>query len=119
MRIFSFMVGLAVCALAFQNCSESTRNDTIFIEDVVSGSSVDCEENDCLQNAGLLWLVIREFEPYRVDIASLGAGHFTVGGQCGAGTFPSHEFVWELREGFGRQEVIGRGVAENRLCFFE
>ncbi|MEM7647469.1 MAG: hypothetical protein AAF203_11205 [Pseudomonadota bacterium] len=114
MRLFSLILGLLIITLTFQNCGDSARNQLVLLDQVDEASLNACEGQECLLSAELLWLLIREYEPYRVDITSLVAGHFTVGGQCGVGAFANHSFVWELREGFGAQRIVGRGVADNR-----
>lgn len=81
-----------------------------------TGSSVTdpCVGLECMNSQELLWLSIREYEPYRIDYdLHLQAGYFYVGGQCGIGLFANHTFLWELREGFGAQNVVGRGFSDN------
>ncbi len=100
--------------LAFQNCGEVSRtNDLLQDSDYLSETSCVGEES-CGQNADYLWLRIREYEPYKIQIATVNGGHFNVGGQCGVGTFTKHSFLWEIREGFGSQSVVGQGFRDDR-----
>lgn len=107
------LTALLASIVLFQNCGETARNTTILADDYLASSG--CNGLDCNAPEELLWVQIREYEPYKVQIATL-EGHFTVGGQCGTGTFSSHSFLWELREGFGRQQVIAAGFSDSR-CY--
>lgn len=103
--------------MAFQNCGETNRSVGIFADQSAQfWASENCEYGRCDGSAELLWMRIREYEPYKVNHGvATSLGYFTVGGQCGIGHFPSHYFEWNLREGFGGQNVIASGTANN-LC---
>jgi hypothetical protein len=110
-KIYFILASLISILLLFQNCGDTARSTTIFADQYLSSNG--CQTLDCSTSENLLWMQIREYEPYRVQYATLGS-HFNVGGQCGIGTFKNHSFLWELREGFGTQRVISTGYSDNR-----
>ncbi len=112
--MFTLLIILASLLLTFQNCGETARN-TGFLEqgaDLLQSNS--CPGTNCVTSADYLWMSIREYEPYKIEISTLNVGHFNIGGQCGVGDFPNHSFVWELREGFGAQNIVGQGFSDDR-----
>mgnify|MGYP006224792525 FL=1 len=113
MRFFAFFLGLGIISLSFQNCGELGAGQNAFLNSLDDETSSSCEGVNCFHNPEFLWVSIREYEPYRVNMNSLVGGHFMVGGQCGVGQFASHIFVWEYREGFGTQQVVGQGTEED------
>ena len=110
--VFCFIL---VLTMAFQNCGDLTET-TLFSQSSQStpDSNTDCKSLECFISSDLLWIQIREFEPYVIKLSNIET-HFTVGGQCGVGGFPNHRFHWVLRENFGSEQIIGRGSADN-LC---
>lgn len=112
MKPLAILLVLAGIILSFQNCGETARNDVLSQSADLLQS--DCEDGSCLQAADFLWMSIREYEPYKIQLVTVNVGHFNVGGQCGTGTFARHSFLWELREGFGQQRVVGQGFADDR-----
>lgn len=115
MRWISLLALLAGILLSFQNCGEQRGNDFLDLAEEQFASSQDCQEtNTCLQRQDLLWMVIREYSPYRIDITTLNTGHFNVGGICGVGDFVNHSFLWELRSAFN-DTIVGQGFSDN-LC---
>lgn len=114
LKVWIVMVFLFGSLLAFQNCGESVRNTGLLAQDSSILQQSNCEEtNTCTQPAEYLWLQIREYEPYKIQISTVQT-HFNVGGRCGVGSFSNHSFLWELREGFGDQAVVGQGFEDNR-----
>ena len=97
--------------LAFQNCGDTSRQNTVLIAQFVDASSA-CDQGDCSSYDELLWMQIREYEPYKVPAQNLGT-HFTVGGQCGTAGLRNHSFRWQLREGFGAQRIIASNSSNN------
>ena len=73
------------------------------------------QDGTCLQGHDMLWLVIREYSPYKMHIQAFNNGHFVVGGICGIGTFVNHRIIYNMREGFGGQNQVAAGEADN-LC---
>ncbi len=115
-KLITFL-SLFLILLAFQNCGDSARVNMILADENSSSFADDCIGLECVSPEELLWLKIREYEPYKILFSTQAAvGHFNVGGQCGTGLFENHTFLWELREGFGAQNVVGRGFADNR-CY--
>lgn len=90
----------------------SRQNLAVLEDSVNSLSTDDCNFGDCGGYSELLWMQIREYEPYRVPAQNLGT-HFTVGGQCGTAGLRNHSFRWELREGFGAQRIIASNTSDN------
>jgi hypothetical protein len=113
-KLISGIILLGALVFAFQNCGETARNTGILQQSQTLFQAENCPEGQCVSAAETLWMVIREFDPYRIDITSLNAGHFNVSGMCGTGNFAQHSFIWEMRQGFGNQQVVGRGVVDNR-----
>ncbi len=117
MRVFLTLIFIGTALLVFQNCGDSARTIGLFADELgESSTSAQCQTPDCANPGQLLWLSIREYEPYKLnfdDIVRLG--YFNVGGQCGIGFFPNHYFEWTLREGFGGQNIIASGAKDN-LC---
>lgn len=114
MKTFSLLAILTIFVLAFQNCGEMARNTTVFTDQYASASADSCQGIDCTPPEELLWLKILEYEPYKIQFSSITAGHFNIAGQCGVSTFPEHSFVYELRQAFGSEVVVGRGFIDNR-----
>lgn len=117
MRVFLALIFIGSALLAFQNCGESARTVGIFADELdESSASAQCQTAECTDSGQLLWLSIREYEPYKLNFDDiLRLGYFTVGGQCGIGFFSNHYFEWTLREGFGGQNIIASGAGDN-LC---
>ena len=111
LKIYVILTLLASLLLLFQNCGDPARSRSIFLDQEIGSS--ECSSIDCTASEELLWMQIREYEPYKIQFASLGS-HFTVGGQCGVSVFNNHSFLWELREGFGTQQVIASGFSDDR-----
>lgn len=117
MRPLVIMALLGAMLVVYQNCGNAVRTQGLFAEQVANSSvEDDCDSSYCVTPAELLWIKIRESEPYKVDMATLneGLGHFTVSGKCGIGTFENHSIIFEIRESFGAQRVIGAGQWDNR-----
>ncbi len=117
LKAIALLILISGIVLTFQNCGETARNTGLLQQTENVLGSDTCPTTSCLQPADFLWMTIREYEPYKIEISTLNVGHFNVGGLCGTGEFQQHSFVWELREGFGNQEVVGQG-AEDNLCEF-
>lgn len=118
MKPFAILLILSAILVAFQNCGESARNTGLLqqSQNALSSTSADnCPQGVCSEAGQFVWMSIREYEPYKIQISTLNAGHFNVGGQCGVGGFPHHSFIWELREGFGAQNIVGQGFSDD-LC---
>ena len=117
MRVFLTLIFVGSAMLIFQNCGESARTVGLFADEIdQSSTSTQCQTSNCTNPGQLLWLSIREYEPYKLNYDDvIRLGYFTVGGQCGIGFFPNHYFEWTLREGFGGQNVIASGTSDN-LC---
>ena len=116
MKWISLLALLAGILFSFQNCGSTQGTDFLRAgEDEINSSQQCTETGTCLQEQDLIWMVIREYSPYKVNIQALNAGHINVGGVCGIGTFVNHSFLWELRQGFGSQTVVGQGFSDN-LC---
>jgi len=110
-------ITLLVLVFIFQNCGDSARVSLVTAERYNSSLNQDCNGLECVNPEELLWIKIREYEPYKIHHPTfLEVGHFTIGGQCGTGLFENHTFLWEIREGFGAQAVVGRGFSDNR-CY--
>ncbi len=101
----------------YQNCGQSVQNSDFLDQTEQLVATSLCEGGGCTEASELLWLKIREYEPYRIHIATVNFGHFNVGGRCGVGTFGRHSFLWELREGFGSQRLVGQGFQDDRCEF--
>ncbi len=114
MKVISILVFLTAIILTFQNCGETARNTGILQQTSDTLQSEACANDSCVNSADYLWLSIREYEPYKIEIATLNVGHFNVGGLCGAGDFATHSFIWELVEGFGQQRLVGQGFEDDR-----
>ena len=115
MKVLIILVALAGILIGFQNCGELVGADRL-AEATADLESNSCEDfAECYQSEELIWLVIREYSPLRLDISSLDDGHVFVGGVCGTGTYVNHRFVWRLRRGFGEQITVGQGFSDN-LC---
>jgi hypothetical protein len=98
--------------LVFQNCGENAAVDPLIQNELLlSENQQIC--TDCSSAGSFLWLSIREYDPYKIDISTVTT-HFFVSGQCGTSNFANHSFHWELREGFGAQNLVGRGTSDNR-----
>lgn len=113
MRKFAIISILASVFLAFQNCGETVPQANNFGQ-VTQSAESDCRGVDCFAAEELLWLRIREYDPYRISLRNLPSFQFNIGGQCGVGTFEQHTFAYEMIEAFGQQRVVGRGFVDNR-----
>lgn len=113
-KALTLLVFLAGIILTFQNCGETARNTGILQQTEAYLEPASCPTGSCLTSADYLWLNIREYNPYQIEISTLNTGHFNVSGLCGVGDFANHSFVWELVEGFGSQRVVGQGFSDNR-----
>ena len=100
--------------MVFQNCGDLSERALFSGASSSPDSDIECESLECFRSSDLLWLQIRESEPYKIKISNIET-HFTVGGQCGVGGFPKHRFYWVLRESFGVEDIIGRGSFDD-LC---
>ena len=109
------MVSLAFVLVSYQNCGGDVRTQGLFSEEL-SSSSVEegCSSSACVRPEELLWIKIRESEPYRLNIQNIST-HYTVGGVCGIGTFKSHSVIYEVKEAFGTQNVVGAGYFDD-IC---
>lgn len=117
LKAFALLIFLAAIAISFQNCGASTRSADMLGQSNIALNSNNCDsQGTCTSSADYLWMRIREYEPYRIEHSTLNVGHFNVGGQCGIGDFNVHSFVWELREAFGNQSVVGQGSIDNRCA---
>ncbi len=103
---------ILIVMMGFQNCGDLSERALFSGSSSYPDTNTQCESLECFRSSDLLWLHIREFEPYTIRISDIQT-HFTVGGQCGVGTFPRHRFHWVMRESFGVEEIIGRGSTDN------
>lgn len=115
-KIAVIVVILSAVLFSFQNCGGSLPS-TNFInqaEEILSESGA-CPNGVCYSESEYLWLQIREYNPYKIQISTLNQGYFNVGGICGTGNFANHSFLWVMKESFGTQDVVGQGFEDN-LC---
>jgi hypothetical protein len=117
MRIFLVLTLLASIVFSFQNCGETARTVGLFADEYSDFNSLThCQTPECRNSAEMLWMRIREYEPYKVNHeTAVTLRYISVGGQCGIGFFPNHYFEWTLREGFGAQNLVAAGSADN-IC---
>ncbi len=114
MRRLLVFLAFGILLLSFQNCGNDLTRDTLSLAEETLNPE-ECVEGNCATNANQLWMTLREFDPYKIEYATLGAGgHFNVGGICGVGSFDHHSFLYELREGFGAQTVVAQGFIDDR-----
>lgn len=115
MKIFGIIILLLGIVVSFQNCGETAANSNLLSQmDESLAQSSECSAEGCDQGAEFLWLQIREYNPYKIELATMNIGHFNVAGQCGTSTFSKHSFVWQLYEGFGQQQLVGQGAVDDR-----
>ncbi|MCB0378683.1 MAG: hypothetical protein KDD33_09340 [Bdellovibrionales bacterium] len=119
MKISLILISVGLGLLLFQNCGDTARTQGLFAEENQTSTasiSEDCSSQACLRPEELLWLKIRENEPYKVSFTTVATGgHFNVSGICGVGTFENHTLVWAMQENFGAQTKVGQGFLHN-LC---
>ncbi len=109
--IFCFILILLV---PFQNCGNLSERALFSDASHNPNPGGECESLECFRSSDLLWLQIREFEPYKLKRSNIET-YFTVGGYCGVGGFSNHRFYWSVKENFGAEQLIGRGSVDD-LC---
>lgn len=126
MRIALILALLSVFIFGYQNCGSGYTNDSGFFvpnevdssngNDISSFGSGSCySEEGCAEDPYMLWLKVRESNPYYVQA---GNGHFTVAGSCGTGNLDRHAIIYKLRENSGAQMLVGetQGFSGDGRC---